>query len=271
MKQKSVWFCLVLYVFNFCMSTGCFAAETPEQIHQEVKSILSNPEFAPPVKSQNILARPLQTIQSWLDSIGNVIHAKGRSLQNILERWWKYLKKFFPHSKNVGLRGLVSRDMVFALVITLIIIGVVILVIILFRMRNKNRKSKPKSVSIELEEEDVENPDAGKWLDKAQNLVEMDDYRGAYRATFIAILSLLHEKQQLHLELSRSNGEYVREVRQKSKHEIYLQMKDAADDFDLRWYGHRPIRNSELEYLDGIYKSLAQELSYDTSTLEMVG
>lgn len=271
MKQRAIWFCIGIYIFNFYMLTSCYAAETPEQIHQEVKSILSNSEFAPPAKSGNIFARPFETIQSWLNSIGNSIHKDGHSLLSILHRWWKYLNKFFPHPKNTGLRGLVSRDMVFALVIILIIIGVVLLVIILFRMRKKIRKTKPKSISVELEEEDVENPDAAKWITRAHTLVEMDDFRGAYRAIFIAILSLLHENQLLHLEISRSNGEYVREVRQRSKHEIYLKMRDAAEDFDLRWYGHRQIRNAELEYMDGIYIFLTQELNYDNSKLERVG
>lgn len=78
-------------------------------------------------------------------------------------------------------------------------------------------------------------------LRRADALAEQGHHLEALRTAFLATLSLLHRKQLLRYEPTRTNGEYVREVRLAAHapaalHEPFNQLTTF---FEVKWYGER--------------------------------
>src|SRR5262249_46308227 len=78
-------------------------------------------------------------------------------------------------------------------------------------------------------------------LRRADALAQQGRHLEALRAAYLAVLSLLHRKQLLRYETTRTNGEYVREVRlaAHAPPALHSTFDDLTQFFETKWYGER--------------------------------
>ncbi len=90
-----------------------------------------------------------------------------------------------------------------------------------------------------LDEGDALAQNADAWLSLAQQLGQDGDWRMAYRAMYLALLSGLHETGRIHFRKSLTNHAYVNRYRgPKEEMQIFSTLTDI---FDRVWYGDKPV------------------------------
>jgi hypothetical protein len=83
-----------------------------------------------------------------------------------------------------------------------------------------------------------EQPPPVLWR-QAEQLAAAGRFREAVRAVYLAVLSRLHQQRLLRYERTRTNGEYVREVRlaQQAPPALHAAFARLTAQFEGRWYG----------------------------------
>jgi hypothetical protein len=128
-----------------------------------------------------------------------------------------------------------------------LVLAVVVAALVLFLVNRPWGKRTPAAQtgqSAAVTEQTVEQlheQPVAELLRRADALAEQGQFLEALRAAFLASLSLLHRKQMLRYEATRTNGEYVREVRlaphaPASLHEPFDRLTAF---FEVKWYGER--------------------------------
>jgi hypothetical protein len=124
--------------------------------------------------------------------------------------------------------------------------------------RNRSRKPKqPKTETADLPAEaeppPYEQPAAVLWQ-RAEKLAHEGRYLDALRMLYRAVLSLLHRKQLLHYESTRTNGEYVQEVRLSPQAPAQLRepFERLTDLFERKWYGDHGCEAAEFQEGHGL-------------------
>jgi hypothetical protein len=84
-----------------------------------------------------------------------------------------------------------------------------------------------------------ESPDS-LWR-QAEALAGEQRFREAVRVLYLAVLSLLHRRQLIRFEPTRTNGEYVRQVRlsEQAPPELHGPFLELTGLFEAKWYGER--------------------------------
>ncbi len=75
-------------------------------------------------------------------------------------------------------------------------------------------------------------------VDRAQIEARAGNYRGAARHLYLSSLLWLEERGMLRYDRSRTNREYLQQVRGKPVHDELL---PVVETFERVWYGHRPL------------------------------
>ena len=81
------------------------------------------------------------------------------------------------------------------------------------------------------------------WQALARDLAERGEYRHAVRALFLACLAGLAEQEQIRLARSKSNRDYLNEVRRRSPDQPQRSetFSEIVRVFEGAWYGGRPV------------------------------
>ena len=95
---------------------------------------------------------------------------------------------------------------------------------------------------------------------QAEELAHAGRFKDASRSLYHAILSLLHRQQLLRYEVTRTNGEYVRQVRLSPTappglHEPFSRLTTLFDDL---WYGDRSCAASDYARCRGLAEEVCQ-------------
>jgi len=174
--------------------------------------------------------------ESWMSRAGKWISERWNSIA-------EWFRKIFGFSSGVGSGSATIMPYV-------LVVGLILLLAygIAYAMKNYSGErgvgqKKPKVDTIlEPEETAAAEPDA--WIDAAKRHAASGDYRRAYRAVFIAILIRMDRIGALKFERSKTNGDYVRTLRDRPA--LLLFLRPLANDFDARWYGH--IQATEADF-----------------------
>jgi uncharacterized protein DUF4129 len=155
--------------------------------------------------------------------------------------------------------GQVAWMILLGLLIAVVVGALVFLGIHLYRTRSRKPK-KPKSeteAAAETEPAPHEQPVAVLWQ-QAEKLAQDGRYLDALRSLYRAVLSLLHRRQLLRYESTRTNGEYVQEVRlaPQAPAEVREPFERLTNLFERKWYGDRSCESAE--FLEG--RGLAEEI-----------
>jgi len=85
-----------------------------------------------------------------------------------------------------------------------------------------------------------ERPPAELWRE-ADEQARNEQYLQAVRTMYLAVLSLLHRQQLLRFEPTRTNGEYLQQVRlaPQAPAELHTAFGEFTALFESKWYGDR--------------------------------
>jgi hypothetical protein len=125
-------------------------------------------------------------------------------------------------------------------------LAVLVAALVLFfaNMPKRERRAGAETGKAAITEETVEQlhqQPVAELLRRADALAEQGRHLEGLRTAYLAVLSLLHRKQLLRYEPTRTNGEYVREVRLAAHapaalHEPFDRLTWS---FEVKWYGER--------------------------------
>jgi hypothetical protein len=79
--------------------------------------------------------------------------------------------------------------------------------------------------------------DGGQWLEEADALARAGDFRLAWRALYLGLLSGLHGRGAIHYRRNRTNWTYVRDFRGGEGERASF--RDLTGLFDEVWYGFK--------------------------------
>lgn len=137
-----------------------------------------------------------------------------------------------------------------------VVIGFVVLLVFIIRKLVSDRvrgQSGAKSCSNDA----YEIPTTGAMTAQAAKLAAAGDYRGAFKAAYLASIANLDEIRALRFERSRTNWEYLRELKS-GGHEKYLdELYPLTKAFDRKIYGRESC--SKDDYLNAM--SVRERLS----------
>jgi hypothetical protein len=127
-----------------------------------------------------------------------------------------------------------------------LILAVLVAGLVLFfvNLPKRERRAAPETGQSAITAETVEQlhqHPVAELLRRADALAERGQHLEGLRTAYLAVLSLLHRKQLLRYEPTRTNGEYVREVRLAAHapaalHEPFDRLTWF---FEVKWYGER--------------------------------
>lgn len=116
----------------------------------------------------------------------------------------------------------------------------------------KPGREKPQAETAGLSPESdarqvLEESPAALWR-QADALAGDGHFREAVRALYLAVLALLHQRRFIRFETTRTNGEYVRQVRlsEQAPPELHEPFRQLTDLFETAWYGERPCESSDF-------------------------
>lgn len=111
----------------------------------------------------------------------------------------------------------------------------------------------------EPQDADYEMPSAKPLIKQAAKLAEQGDYRGAFRAAYVACIAYLDEIKALRFERSRTNWEYMRELQQGGHEKPYGELHPLTMDFDRKIYGREACRREDYQSVEAAYRRLSSE------------
>lgn len=112
-----------------------------------------------------------------------------------------------------------------------------VLAIVVYAVRGV-RRSVVTDARAREEAAQEETMTATEAVDRAQIEARAGNYRGAARHLYLSSLLWLEERGMLRYDRSRTNREYLQQVRGKPVHDELL---PVVETFERVWYGHRPL------------------------------
>lgn len=141
-----------------------------------------------------------------------------------------------------------------------VIVGVLLFV---QQRRTLPKVDKPKPTgaampSVESIQTEPDEHTASALWQQADELARQGQFLEAVRRLYLAVLAMLHRSHLIRYEKTRTNGEYVRQVRlaPEAPPDVHACFNQLTRLFDRKWYGDRACE--EREYAD--CRALAEQL-----------
>ncbi len=104
-----------------------------------------------------------------------------------------------------------------------------------------------------------ELPSAKPLMKQAAKLAEAGDYRGAFRAAYLASIAYLDSIRALRFERSRTNWEYMRELKRGGHEMPHSELHPITLDFDRKIYGRESCGRQDYVNAAAVYERLSRE------------
>jgi len=102
-------------------------------------------------------------------------------------------------------------------------------------------------------------PSAAPLMNQAAKLAEAGDYRGAFRAAYLACIAYLDGIRAVHFERGRTNWEYLRELKRGGRDRLYTELHSITLDFDRKIYGGETCARQDYLKAAAVYERLTSE------------
>lgn len=196
------------------MSLFSITIPTKPIFDETVRKILNRPQY------RHLRGGFLDFIQKIKDSINEFI-------MKILDRAFSNLSNAPAISDRLST--------IFMIIGILIIIAIIIFIII--RM---NKTFDKKASMKEILGEKIDEGVTPKGLrNRGEGFAKAGDYRQGMRYDFIAVLLLMHEKNLVYLDETKT-GEEIYYYLRRNKYEMAAHFKKLVKIFNASWYGHKP-------------------------------
>lgn len=97
---------------------------------------------------------------------------------------------------------------------------------------------------------------------KAEELARQGRYLEGVRFLYLAVLSALHHARLIRYERTRTNGEYLRQLRTADRDgDVVAPFIQLTRLFDQKWYGERDCRANDYDTCQGLATELRQALA----------
>jgi len=199
---------------------------------------------------------------TWLDRFGDWLSKKIQALLAKLTPRRAPTSNFnFPLGFWVGL-GRVVEVVLVLVAVALVTFLIVLLIRWIMDRRNGYR---PLAAEDAAEEALLEARDTDSILSRANQMADSGDYRRAFRLIYLAALVTLDTDGILHFDRSRTNWEYLRELRRSGRQDLYSQLVPFTREFDRIWYGFGAVDASAYASAVIRYKDLKASMSSSSS------
>jgi hypothetical protein len=186
-------------------------------------------------------------IQEILDSPGyrhlrNPIKDLIDTIKNKIAEWLlKILGRVAGNTRGIPAiaNGLSTIFMIMGIVVVLAIIVVV-------AVKVSKHYEKKRRVREILGEKIDDKTTPVSLRKKAAELIEKGDYRSAIRYDFIALLLLMHERNLVYLDETKTNEEICKYLK-KERFTMLHSFQFLADTFNSTWYGNKPCGGEVYE------------------------
>lgn len=144
----------------------------------------------------------------------------------------------------------------------LILLGLSIVIFIFYRLVGGNavltNRSIERRTPVRLEdiETNLHEADVESFLDKA---IREENYRLAIRLYYLAIIKKLSQKGYIQWKKEKTNGHYLREMRQ-NKHPETKKFRDVTRVFERVWYSTIPFDGGQFKEVRLSFNELLQTL-----------
>ena len=238
--------------FFFCCvmgsqaSEGAASAPRPEQLDQEITSVLEQTEYSWKFPREVITDGEKGWLTSFFESVANFVGDMVKGIFAWIRRVVAWFRDTFS-SEPISGNGSGFGNPQLLLYIALGLVAVCLLVL-LWRYRAKAERVRQvaavEAAAVELpdirdEQVRADQLPQDEWLRLAQELFAQGELRLAIRALFLSALSDLAKREIISIEKFKSNRDYDRELRRRS-----LAAPERAGIFgnlvalyDRVWYG----------------------------------
>ncbi|MCL5104116.1 MAG: DUF4129 domain-containing protein [Armatimonadetes bacterium] len=214
-------------------------AANPTIVHRELTNIFAAPEY------NRFSGKPAPP---------NIWEKLLKKLGKLITRLFEWMSKSL--TLHGGSAGRIA-SFIFACVIIIAFLALLALII--------SRLAAGRAFSVfEADERNTggyDLPSARPLMNEAAKLAEAGDYKSAYRCAYLASISFLDETNALRFERSRTNWEYLRELKHGGHEEPYDALRPLTLDFDRKFYGHEDCRREDYLNAVTVYNLIAGEAS----------
>ena len=217
----------------------------PDDLDRSIRAVLETPEFswrlpreAPPLEQGGRIARFLgevtDTVSRWWHTLTGWLDPVGRWLRDLFERLPAATDAKDTASGWPGLLPWIAG--------ILIVAAISATAYAVMRTRRQAILVAAAVVPVTALPEDdsaaAEVP-ADRWIETARELAARGDLRAAARAVYLAMLSYLAERRLIAPSRSKSNRDYLRELRRRTAEnpEIPARFEAGLAGFERVWYG----------------------------------
>ncbi|MGD0298189.1 MAG: DUF4129 domain-containing protein [Bryobacteraceae bacterium] len=238
-------------------------AVSVDQLNHAIDDVIHQPEFTwrlprplrPPENNPNWFIR---ATQSFLDATARGARQVGRWADQFINWLGEKLKSMLP-----GLGGNKpgpDTGKLRALLYTLLVAAAMLLGWLLWRTLRSRKQARGAAAipvtapAVELNDTDLQadQQPLDQWLQLARDLMARQDFRLALRAFYLASLAHLAERSLISIQRGKSNQDYARELRRKTRAtpelmEVFAQNMGV---FERTWYGQYQVDRSILEQFE---------------------
>ncbi len=221
-----------LFILLESVNTSLTSATTTAQDQQALLAkILSRHEYLPEEQKETVLKK-------WAKRVW-------KKIEDLL------LKLFSGRSGQVGSTGTSTANFV-RIAVMLVLLAAASIGLVKLMRRFQRRKKKDGETREVLGEELPDDATAADLLNNANQLARAGDFRSAIRRAYIALLCDLEQRGTVRLHRSKTNRDYLDEVRpQQSLYPTFSVMTSA---FEHVWYGQEPATESEFNDFLTLYQ-----------------
>jgi hypothetical protein len=94
---------------------------------------------------------------------------------------------------------------------------------------------------------------------QADELARQGRFLDAVRSLYLAVLALLHRSNLIRYERTRTNGEYVRQLRGKGNPTLVDPFRRLTRVFELKWYGERGAAAADFDHCRGMAEEIKHQ------------
>ncbi len=227
-----------------------------EASRAEAQAILALPEF-------QVAPEAAVPEAEAADETGGFFHDLWVSFLKWLQRVFDQVPEPTPKVRNPVFGGPMAIASVVMLLALALVIGVGIFLIVRFTKRDTPAHAEIETSSLEstvdADPMSALSKPARTWASMADELAARGEFREAIRHLYLALLARLHADGRITYDTTRSNWEYLREL--KGPAPLLGAFRDLTRRFDFAWYGHLWVDSSAystFRQITGPYLSDAQ-------------
>jgi hypothetical protein len=231
------------------------AAEAPKRdINHAIDQVLREQPYQwrqplPEAREQNAFVRwtdsLFQSMKSWFEALG-------RAWQRLLY-WLRHMGGSAPVNKSTTAPPAVSLRAISWIAIV-VLAGSLVALLLRSKWTRSSRKDL-SSVPVGPAPIDLEDPSVlasqlpeNEWIAMARDFMARGDFRMALRAYFLASLAFLASREMVAIGRSKTNLDYLREVRRRARSVSGLEPLFAGGirTFEGAWYGLHDVADTDV-------------------------